>query len=216
MRSGHCTPAESLVAGLKALPGKQAHPEQVRQLLSYLELLVQWNASYNLTAVRDPLEMVSRHLLDSLSVLPWIRGEHLLDAGTGAGLPGIPLAILQPELSVTLLDSTGKKIRFLRHVKRCLVLENIRPVQARLESWQVQEMPNCIISRALSNLTGFVEASRHLAARETLLLAMKGKYPEIELEALPDWTEVHSVEKLHVPGLQEDRHLVIMSVKIFS
>ena len=216
MRSGHCTPAESLVAGLKALPGKQAHPEQVRQLLSYLELLVQWNASYNLTAVRDPLEMVSRHLLDSLSVLPWVRGEHLLDAGTGAGLPGIPLAILQPELSVTLLDSTGKKIRFLRQVKRQLVLENIRPVQARLESWQVQKMPNCIISRALSNLTGFVEASRHLAARDTLLLAMKGKYPETELEALPDWTEVHSVEKLQVPGLQEDRHLVIMSVNKFS
>ena len=216
MRTGHCTPAESLVAGLKALPGKQAHPEQVRQLLSYLELLVQWNASYNLTAVRDPLEMVPRHLLDSLSVLPWVRGEHMLDAGTGAGLPGIPLAILQPELSVTLLDSTGKKIRFLRHVKRRLALENIRPVQARLESWHVQEMPNCIISRALSNLTGFVEASRHLAARDTLLLAMKGKYPETELEALPDWTEVHSVEKLQVPGLQEDRHLVIMSVKIIS
>ena len=216
MRTGHCTPAESLVAGLKALPGKQAHPEQVRQLLSYLELLVQWNASYNLTAVRDPLEMVPRHLLDSLAVLPWVRGEHMLDAGTGAGLPGIPLAILQPELSVTLLDSTGKKIRFLRHVKRRLALENIRPVQARLESWHVQEMPNCIISRALSNLTGFVEASRHLAARDTLLLAMKGKYPETELEALPDWTEVHSVEKLQVPGLQEDRHLVIMSVKIIS
>ena len=216
MRTGHCTPAESLVAGLKALPGKQAHPEQVRQLLSYLELLVQWNASYNLTAVRDPLEMVSRHLLDSLSVLPWVGGEHLLDAGTGAGLPGIPLAIMQPELIVTLLDSTGKKIRFLRHVKRRLLLENIRPVQARLESWQVQKMPDCIISRALSNLTGFIEASRHLAARDTMLLAMKGKYPEIELEALPDWTVVHSVEKLHVPGLQEDRHLVIMSVKILN
>ncbi len=216
MRTRHCTPAESLVAGLDALPGKQAHPEQVRQLLSYLELLVQWNASYNLTAVRDPLEMVSRHLLDSLSVLPWIRGEHLLDAGTGAGLPGIPLAILQPELSVTLLDSTGKKIRFLRHVKRRLALENIQPVQARLESWQVQEVPNCIISRALTNLAGFVEASRHLADRDTMLLAMKGKYPATELEALPDWTVVHSVEKLQVPGLQEDRHLVIMSVKIFS
>ncbi len=215
MRTGHCTPAESLAAGLDALPGKQAHPEQVRQLLSYLELLVQWNASYNLTAVRDPLEMVSRHLLDSLSVQPWVRGEHLLDAGTGAGLPGIPLAILQPELSVTLLDSTGKKIRFLRHVKRRLVLENIQPVQARLESWQVQEVPNCIISRALSNLTGFVEASRHLAARDTMLLAMKGKYPETELGALPDWTVVHSVEKIQVPGLQEDRHLVIMSVNSF-
>ncbi len=216
MRTGHCIPAESLVAGLNAMPGKLAHPEQVRQLLSYLELLVQWNASYNLTAVRDPLEMVCRHLLDSLSVLPWVRGEHLLDAGTGAGLPGIPLAIMQPELIVTLLDSTGKKIRFLRHVKRRLLLENIRPVQARLESWQVQKMPDCIISRALSNLTGFIEASRHLAARDTMLLAMKGKYPEAELEALPDWTRVHSVEKLEVPGLQEDRHLVIMSVKIIS
>ena len=191
---------------------KEADPERVRQLLSYLELLVRWNASYNLTAVREPLEMISRHLLDSLSVLPWIRGEHLLDAGTGAGLPGIPLAIMRPELTVTLLDSTGKKIRFLRHVKRRLNLENTRPVQARLESWQAEEVPACIISRAFSKLTSFVESSRHLAARDTMLLAMKGKYPETELEALPDWIRVHSVEKLHVPGLQEDRHLVIMSV----
>ena len=195
---------------------KEADPERVRQLLSYLELLVQWNASYNLTAVRDPLEMISRHLLDSLSVLPWVRGEHLLDAGTGAGLPGIPLAIMQPGVTVTLLDSTGKKIRFLRHVKRCLILENIRPVQARLESWQAEEVPTCIISRAFSKLAAFVEASRHLAARDTMLLAMKGKYPETELEVLPDWIRIHSVEKLHVPGLQEDRHLVIMSVNQFS
>ena len=216
MQTRRCTPAESLETGLNALPGKQAHPEQLGQLLSYLELLVQWNASYNLTAVRDPFEMVSRHLLDSLSVLPWVRGASLLDAGTGAGLPGIPLAIMQPELTVTLLDSTGKKIRFLRHVQRRLILENIRPVQARLESWQTEEIPTCIISRAFSSLAGFVEASRHLAARDTLLLAMKGKYPEAELKALPDWTRVHSVEKLHVPGLQEDRHLVIMSVNLFS
>lgn len=201
-----------LSAGLKTLFGEEPDSGRVDQLLSYLGILVQWNASYNLTAVRDPLEMVSRHLLDSLSVLPWVRGEHLLDAGTGAGLPGIPLAIMRPDLSVTLLDSTGKKIRFLRHVKRQLVLENIRPVQARLESWQAEVMPTCIISRALSNLTGFIEASRHLAARETMFLAMKGKYPVTELEALPDWIRVHSVEKLHVPGLQEDRHLVIMSV----
>lgn len=212
MRNKHGKLEGSLVAGLNKLPGKGAHPEQVRQLLAYLELLVQWNASYNLTAVRDPLEMVSRHLLDSLSVLSWVEGEHLLDAGTGAGLPGIPLAIVQPELSVTLLDSTGKKIRFLRHVKRRLKLENIQPVQARLESWQVKAMPACIISRAFSKLAGFVEASRHLAARDTTLLAMKGKYPETELQALPDWIRVHSVEKLQVPGLQEDRHLVIMSV----
>ena len=208
--------AESLAAGMNSLLGKEAHPGQIQQLLSYLDLLVQWNTSYNLTAVRDPLEMISRHLLDSLSVLPWISGEHLLDAGTGAGFPGIPLAVVKPKLIVTLLDSTGKKIRFLRHVRRRLLLENIRPVQARLASWQVQEMPTCIISRAFSDLTGLVEASRHLAARDTVLLAMKGKYPAAELEALPDWTRVHSVEKLHVPGLQEDRHLVIMSVNKFD
>jgi 16S rRNA (guanine527-N7)-methyltransferase len=159
------TPASSLSEGLKELFGQQADPGQVQQLLAYLELLARWNTSYNLTAVRDPLEMVSRHLLDSLSVLPWVRGEQLLDAGTGAGLPGIPLAIMQPELKVTLLDSTGKKIRFLRHVKRKLFLDNIQPVQARLESWQSEKPP-----------------------------------------------QVNSVEKLLVPGLQEDRHLVIMSI----
>jgi 16S rRNA (guanine527-N7)-methyltransferase len=210
--AGLSTTSQLLAAGLNTLLAEEPDSARVDPLLSYLELLVQWNASYNLTAVRDPLEMVTRHLLDSLSVLPWIYGEHLLDAGTGAGLPGIPLAIVRPELTVTLLDSTGKKIRFLRHVKRRLNLENIQPVQARLESWQVEENPTCIISRACSRLAGFVEASRHLAARDTILLAMKGKYPETELEALPEWIRVHSVEKLHVPGLQEDRHLVIMSV----
>jgi 16S rRNA (guanine527-N7)-methyltransferase len=202
----------SLTEGLKDLLGKEAATEQIRQLLFYLELLVRWNASYNLTAVRDPLEMVSRHLLDSLSVLPWVRGGHLLDAGTGAGLPGIPIAIMQPQLTVTLLDSTGKKIRFLRHVKRHLLLDNIRPVQARLESWQAEEKTTCIISRAFSKLGGFVEASRHLAGGETTLLAMKGKYPENELAALPDWVKLESVKKLTVPGLQENRHLVIMSI----
>ncbi len=210
------TTIQLLSTGLATLFGEEPDSARVDQLLSYLELLVQWNASYNLTAVRDPLEMVSRHLLDSLSILPWVNGGHVLDAGTGAGLPGIPLAIVQPELIVTLLDSTGKKIRFLRHIKRRLMLENIRPVQARLESWQAEEMPTCIISRAFSDLAGFVKASRHLVARGTMLLAMKGKYPESELEALPDWVEVHSVEKLQVPGLQEDRHLVIMSVNRFN
>ncbi len=212
MQTGREVLAKTLASGLKDLPGKSAGPEQLDQLLSFLELLVRWNAAYNLTAVRDPLEMVSRHLLDSLSVLPWVRGNDLLDAGTGAGLPGIPLAIVQAELNVTLVDSTGKKIRFLRHVRRQLRLDNIQPVQARLESWRGDKIPDCIISRAFSNLTRFVEASRHLVAGETRLLAMKGKYPEAELEALPGWVRVQSVEKLHVPGLQEDRHLVIMSV----
>ncbi len=212
MQTGRDVLTKALIAGLNELPGEDPQPEQVQQFLFYMELLVQWNASYNLTAVRDPHEIVSRHLLDSLSVRPWIRGDHLLDAGTGAGLPGIPLAIVRPELTVTLLDSTGKKIRFLRHVRRQLRLENIQPVQARLESWRGDKIPDCIISRAFSSLPRFAEASRHLAAPETRLLAMKGKYPEAELEALPGWVRIQSVEKLHVPGLQEDRHLVIMSV----
>ena len=202
---------KSLTAGLKALTGEQPDPARVDNLLSYLDLLIQWNEAYNLTAIRDPHEMVSRHLLDSLAVMPWLGGGHLLDAGTGAGLPGIPLAIMRPGMTVTLLDSTGKKIRFLRHVKRRIELENARPVQARLESWQTKEFPTCIISRAFSNLSTFVSASRHLAGPDTRFLAMKGKIPCDELESLPDWLRVDSVEKLVVPGLQEDRHLVIMS-----
>jgi len=210
--AGRSTFAESLGAGLHEQLGKVANPEQVRQLLAYLELLIQWNEIYNLTAVRDPLEMIQRHLLDSLSVLPWIHGGHLLDAGAGAGLPGIPLAIMRPDLTATLLDSAAKKIRFLHHVRRTLKLENIRPVQARLESWQADEIPACIICRAFTKLFSFVSKSRHLAGPETKLLAMKGKYPEAELEELPDWLRIDSVEKLTVPGLQQDRHLVIMSV----
>jgi len=202
---------QSLTAGLKTLTGEESDPARVDKLLSYLDLLIQWNEAYNLTAVRDPSEMVSRHLLDSLSVMPWVRSGHLLDAGAGAGLPGIPLAIMRPGITVTLLDSTGKKIRFLRHVMRQLELVNVRAVQARLESWQTNEMPTCIISRAFSSLSTFVSASRHLAGPDTRFLAMKGKIPDDELEGLPAWLRVDSVEKLVVPGLQEDRHLVIMS-----
>ena len=182
------------------------------QLLSYLELLLRWNDTYNLTAIRDPQQMVTRHLLDSLSVMPWIDEGPLLDAGSGAGLPGIPLAIMRPQLQVTLLDSAGKKIRFLNHVVRSLKLGNIHPVQDRLESWACEKPPRQIISRAFSDLVVFARASRHLASEETRLLAMKGKHPAGELDSLPAWLRVESIEKLTVPGLQEDRHLVIMSV----
>jgi len=204
----------TLSKGLEDLLGHAADSAQISSLLSYLELLTKWNSSYNLTAIRDPQEMITRHLLDSLSVLPWMGEGELLDAGTGAGLPGLPLAIMRPQMTVTLLDSTGKKIRFLRHVKRQLALKNIYPVQARLESWQPESAPASIISRAFSSLADFCSASRHLLQHETRLLAMKGKYPKSELEDLPAWVKVDSVEKLSVPGLQEERHLVIMSVRI--
>ena len=206
------TLAEKLSAGLVSLFSKSTEPEQVRQLLTYLQLLHHWNRSFNLTAVRDPEEMVTRHLLDSVSVLSWIDMGPLLDAGAGAGLPGIPLAIMRPDLEVILLDSSGKKVRFMNHVARALPLPNIHPVQDRLESWMSDEPPRIIISRAFAELSEFVRVSRHLTGPETRLLAMKGKYPESELENLPAWLRVDSIEKLTVPGLQEDRHLVIMSL----
>ena len=204
--------AEKLSAGLISLFSKLPEPEQIKQLLAYLQLLQRWNDSFNLTAVRDPEQMVTRHLLDSLSVLPWVDEGPLLDAGAGAGLPGIPLAIMRPDLEVTLLDSAGKKVRFMNHVARALQLSNIHPVQDRLEAWNCGPQPRLIISRAFSNLGDFALASRHLAGEKTSLLAMKGKCPDSELKTLPAWLQVDLIEKLTVPGLQEDRHLVIMSL----
>jgi 16S rRNA (guanine527-N7)-methyltransferase len=203
--------AESLRAGLARLPGAPLEAGQITQLLAYLDLLERWNRTYNLTAVRDPAEMITRHLLDSLSVLPWVSGARLLDAGTGAGLPGVPLAISRPELDVSLLDSSGKKVRFLNHLRRELGLQNAHPVQARLEEYKPDSGFDTIVSRAFASLSAFAEAARHLAG-SARLLAMKGRYPAGEVEDLPGWVRLHSVEKLEVPGLQEARHLVIMSV----
>jgi len=204
--------AARLHAGLLELTGQAPDPQYEATLLSYLALLQHWNRAYNLTAVKDPAQMVTRHLLDSLSVAPWINGGRLLDAGSGAGLPGIPLAITRPGLNVTLLDSSGKKVRFLNHVRRQLGLDNTTVIQARLESFSEESRFDGIISRAFSDLASFARAARHLAAAPTRLLAMKGRHPESELGDLPGWVRVDSVEKLTVPGLQEDRHLVIMSV----
>jgi 16S rRNA (guanine527-N7)-methyltransferase len=201
----------ALRAGLEAL-GIACDEARQALLLEYLGLIERWNRTYNLTAVREPAEMLSKHLLDALSVLPWVPAGRLLDAGTGAGLPGIPLAIVNAGLEVTLLDSAGKKVRFLNHVKRTLSLVNVHPLQARLESAELPEAPNAIISRAFSSLADFAVAARHLAGGDTRMLAMKGRYPEEEIEALPGWVDVRSVEKLSVPGLHEQRHLVIMSV----
>jgi len=201
----------NLQAGLAQLVGVEADTVQFSALLAYLDLLQRWNRTYNLTAVRDPAAMITRHLLDSLSILPWVAGPRLLDAGTGAGLPGVPLAIVRPELDVTLLDSSGKKVRFLNHLRRELGLHNTHTIQARLEEYKPVSAFDTIVSRAFASLADFAEAARHLAGAARLL-AMKGRYPEAELHDLPGWVQLQSIEKLAVPGLQEDRHLVIMSV----
>ena len=200
--------------------GEEPTAEALDRLLAYLDVLNRWNQAYNLTAIRDPAGMVARQLLDSLSVLPWVSGDSLLDAGTGAGLPGVPLAIMRPGLQVTLLDSAGKKVRFLRQVKRELALDNIHPVQERLETYSpplVHSAPvvySTIISRAFSDLAHFGAAARHLMGRDNKLLAMKGLYPEAEIAQLPAWIKVDRVEKLFPPGLHEQRHLVIMSLPV--
>jgi 16S rRNA (guanine527-N7)-methyltransferase len=204
--------AQMLGSGAEELLGRALSASETGQFQAYLALLERWNAAYNLTAIRDPVEMVTRHLLDSLSVTKFVGQGPLLDAGTGAGLPGVPLAILRPELEVSLLDSAGKKIRFLRQVKRELGLPNIHPVQARLEEHVPEEPYRAIISRAFSSLLDFANSSRHLMTGETHLLAMKGRDPLGEREALPDWIKVDCVHELLVPGLQEQRHLVIMSL----
>jgi len=205
-------PADLLRRGSESLLARSLSPAEREQMLAYLALLQHWNVAYNLTAIRDPLEMVKRHLLDSLSILPWVHHGPVLDAGTGAGLPGVPLSILLPELEFTLLDSAGKKIRFLRQVRRELKLNNFQPLQARLEKHHPEHPYRTIISRAFANLQDFAEASRHLLTPETRLLAMKGRDPKEERAELPAWICVDAVEELAVPGLQEQRHLVIMSL----
>ena len=184
----------------------------IDNLLAYMELLKEWSGTYNLVAPRERGFLLARHILDSLSVAPWLNPGALLDVGTGAGLPGLPLAIVKPEMEVSLLDSAGKKIRFIRHVGRALKLSNIHPLNQRVEELgQVQVFAN-ITSRAFSSLKNFVNAVRPCAGETTRLLAMKAAYPHEELEELPRWANLISVEELKVPYLHAERHLVIMSV----
>ena len=184
--------------------------DAIDSLLSYMELLKEWSGTYNLVAPGERNYLLARHVLDSLSIASWLQPGTLLDVGTGAGLPGLPLAIVKPGMEVTLIDSAGKKIRFLRHVARTLQLANIHPLLQRVEELD-QPFAN-ITSRAFSSLKGFVKAVRPCADESTRLFAMKAAYPRQELEELPDWVNVLSVEELTVPYLHAERHLVIMSL----
>ena len=201
--------AEELSQGAREL-GVDLSEVQHEKLLGYLALLIKWNKAYNLTAVRDPDEMVSRHLLDSLSVVPYIQGERQLDVGSGGGMPGIPLAILFPDMNVTCLDSNGKKTRFLTQVKLELKLDNLDVIHSRAEAFQPEQPFTGIISRAFSSLEDFTQWTRHMGDTQTRWLAMKGLHPADELVALPADFRLESAQALAVPGCQGQRHLLIL------
>jgi len=201
-----------LQSGLDRL-GLQTPPGAVDKLLAYMALLKEWSRTYNLVAPGEREFLLSRHLLDSLSIAPWLQPGSLLDVGTGAGLPGLPLAIVRPEMEVTLIDGAGKKIRFIRHVGRSLGLENIHPLHQRVEDLAEGPAFANITSRAFATLKSFAGAVRACADGSTRLLAMKGAYPAKELEELPAWVNVQSVETLTVPYLHAERHLVVMTLQ---
>ncbi|MDX3775217.1 16S rRNA (guanine(527)-N(7))-methyltransferase RsmG [Chromatiaceae bacterium AAb-1] len=188
----------------------QLSEHQLQQCIDYVQLLVKWNNAYNLTSVREPSEMLVKHVMDSLVIAPYLSGENFIDVGTGPGLPGVLLAIYYPEKQFTLLDSLGKRIRFLGQVKLQLGLTNITPLQSRVEDHQPPQGYDGVISRAFASLSDMLHWCRHLTAVNGHFLAMKGAAVQEEIAALPDFVKVTSVQLLSVPQLHAQRHLVIL------
>lgn len=199
-----------LASGLAAL-GLDLPAEAQEKLLAYRDLLLKWNRTYNLTALRDPEQAISHHLLDSLAILPWVRAGSLLDVGSGGGLPGIPLAIARPDLQVTLVDAVQKKATFLQQAAIELGLPNVRAVHARVETLAGQF--GQITSRAFSDLAEFTRLTRHLLVPEGRWLAMKGVRPADEMAVLPAGISIEAIEPLAVPGLDAERHLIILKAE---
>lgn len=200
------TQAALLAAGIAKM-GLDVSRETQDKLLQYLSLLNKWNKVYNLTAVRDPLQMVTLHLLDSLSVLPYVKTKNLLDVGSGGGLPGIVLAICLPNLQVTTIDAVQKKTIFMRQVKGELGLNNLEVVHARVENYQPSEKFEAIISRAFSEIALLIKLTHHLLVENGKWLAMKGQVPHDELAGL---TFKNKIIPLQVAGLDAERHLLVL------
>jgi 16S rRNA (guanine527-N7)-methyltransferase len=205
--SDRATQYARLHAGTTEL-GIAPAPAAFERLLDYVELLTRWNAAYNLTAVRDPMEMIGRHLLDCLAVAPYVQGTALADLGSGAGLPGIPLAILEPAREHVLIDSNGKKARFLREAVRELKLTNVRVEQVRVEDARGQF--DCITARAFASLKQMLALGGHLLAPAGRWLAMKGMLDKDEILGVPAEFQVAEVRALAVPGLGATRHVMVI------
>ncbi|MEE2732167.1 MAG: 16S rRNA (guanine(527)-N(7))-methyltransferase RsmG [Pseudomonadota bacterium] len=201
--------AARLASGCEQL-GLSLTDAQQQTLRAYLENLLKWNRAYNLTAIRDPDEMVIKHLLDSLSIVPHVQGQNILDVGTGPGLPGIPAAICDPHRHWTLIDSNGKKTRFLVQMKAELKLDNLSVIKGRIEAVPASQRYDTITSRALASLQSFVGVCLPLLEDRGELLAMKGLVPHGEIEALQSPGLEIRIETLNVPYLHEERHLIVV------
>jgi 16S rRNA (guanine527-N7)-methyltransferase len=201
---------ELLAAGAREL-GIELTPSRSDALLKLVDELELGNAQFNLTAIRDRVDVLRKHLLDSLSLEPYLRGDRVADVGTGAGFPGLPLAIVNPQRRFTLIEATGKKARFAERVALKLGCDNVQVVHARAESYRPFELFDTVTARALSSLADFAAYAGHLCAPGGRLLAMKGKRPDEEISALPKSFRVLAVHRLRVPGLDDERHLVELS-----
>lgn len=199
-----------LESGLDALCIKLTK-EQQDNIINYLIILSKWNSVYNLTAIRDPKEMMTHHVLDSLSAVPaFTEAQNVLDVGSGGGLPGMILAICYPDKKISMIDTVSKKTAFLNQAKAELGLNNVTVYSARVESLQVNQPFDVITSRAFSELNNFVNWSQHLLAEGGRFIAMKGVHPQGEMERLPEGWEVKEVRPLTVPGLDAERHLIFI------
>ncbi len=196
-----------LVAGAQEL-GIALDGVQAAALMSLIVELREWNTRVNLTAITEPTDMVDKHLLDSLSIQPHLHGKRIADIGTGAGFPGLPLAIVNPRRFFTLIEATGKKVQFVRHAIEALGIENVEVVQARSETWRPRPAFDCVIARALGKLADFVRVAGHLCARDGRMLAMKGRHPTAEMDELPRGWRVRALHDLSVPGLAAARCVV--------
>lgn len=197
----------SIIEGAREL-GVELTLEQGAKLIAHLDLMDEWGQRMNLTAIRDREQQLTKHVLDSLSVIPYLRGRRIADVGSGAGFPGIPLAIAMPEAQFALIESTGKKCRFLEHVRDTLELANVEVVQARAEAWKPAVRYDTVLARAVGPLADLVRNAGALVTGNGRLLAMKGRFPEEELARKLSGWKVAAVHKLAVPGLAEDRHVV--------
>lgn len=207
-------PLRAKLDALIAQTDLEVSEAQRSQLVGYVEMLNKWNKAYNLTSVRDPSDMIVKHILDSIVVSPYLVGERFIDVGTGPGLPGIPLAIMNPDKDFVLLDSLGKRIRFIKQVLHELGIRNVTPVQSRVEEYDPEGGFDAVLSRAFASMSDMVEWCQHLPrANSGLFFALKGQLPQEEITELPEWCSVTDVKPLKIPELEGERHLVILSRK---